>query len=48
MPAPLVAMIASRTRGDRISVSDMASGKLKGVDLQARIAKILSLVAGRF
>ena len=35
--------------GHGISVvfSDLASGKLKGVDLQAKVAKILGLVAGR-
>ena len=35
--------------GHGISVvfSDLASGKLKGADLQAQVAKILGLVAGR-
>jgi hypothetical protein len=33
--------------GVSVIFSDMASGKLKGVDLQAQITKILTLVAGR-
>ena len=33
--------------GLSVKFSDMQSGKLKGVDLQDQVAKILKIVAGR-